>query len=171
MTKENTTPPPEPKELDHQPPSLPTSPLPKRTKTSNQDNQEKDNPAPPTASIDSVMASSKPSTALPPLFVKKLTDSAQAPTRGSALAAGYDIYGAKETVIPARGKAMVDTGISIAVPEGTCMCFSSFIHSFFFFFFFFYQNFNLPKMIKTDEMNFCIWPYCSPQWTCSKTFH
>ena len=139
MTKENTTPPPEPKELDHQPPSLPTSPLPKRTKTSNQDNQEKDNPAPPTASIDSVMASSKPSTALPPLFVKKLTDSAQAPTRGSALAAGYDIYGAKETVIPARGKAMVDTGISIAVPEGTCMCFSSFIHSFFFFFFFFFK--------------------------------
>ena len=57
----------------------------------------------------------------PPLFVKKLTDSARAPTRGSALAAGYDIYGAKETVIPARGKALVDTGVSIAVPEGTCM--------------------------------------------------
>lgn len=59
---------------------------------------------------------------LPPLLVKKLVESAQAPTRGSAFAAGYDIYAAKETVIPAKGKAAVDTGIAIAVPEGTCMC-------------------------------------------------
>jgi dUTP pyrophosphatase len=29
------------------------------------------------------------------------------------------MYSAKETVIPAKGKAMVDTGIAIAVPEGT----------------------------------------------------
>jgi dUTP pyrophosphatase len=52
--------------------------------------------------------------------VKKLVESAQAPTRGSAFAAGYDIYSAKETVIPAKGKGAVDTGIAIAVPEGTC---------------------------------------------------
>jgi dUTP pyrophosphatase len=58
---------------------------------------------------------------MPPLLVKKLVDSARAPTRGSAFAAGYDMYSAKETVIPAKGKAMVDTGIAIAVPEGTCM--------------------------------------------------
>jgi dUTP pyrophosphatase len=56
---------------------------------------------------------------LPPLLVKKLTESAQAPVRGSAFAAGYDLYSAKETVIPAKGKALVDTGLAIAVPEGT----------------------------------------------------
>jgi dUTP pyrophosphatase len=56
----------------------------------------------------------------PPLLVKKLTESAKAPTRGSAFAAGYDLYSAKETVIPAKGKGMVDTGLAIAVPEGTC---------------------------------------------------
>lgn len=39
--------------------------------------------------------------------------------RGSALAAGYDLYAAEEKVIPARGKALVDLQLSIAVPEGT----------------------------------------------------
>ncbi|EON96937.1 putative deoxyuridine 5 -triphosphate nucleotidohydrolase protein [Phaeoacremonium minimum UCRPA7] len=55
----------------------------------------------------------------PPLLIKKLSDKARAPTRGSAFAAGYDIYAAKETVIPARGKGLVDTDISMAVPAGT----------------------------------------------------
>lgn len=58
---------------------------------------------------------------LPPLLIKKLVDSAKAPTRGSAFAAGYDMYAAKETVVPAKGKALIDTGIAMAVPEGTCM--------------------------------------------------
>jgi dUTP pyrophosphatase len=58
---------------------------------------------------------------LPPLLIKKLVDSATAPTRGSAFAAGYDMYAAKETVVPAKGKALIDTGIAMAVPEGTCM--------------------------------------------------
>jgi dUTP pyrophosphatase len=61
------------------------------------------------------------STPIPPLLVKKLTPSARAPTRGSAFAAGYDLYSAKEIVIPAKGKGLVDTGLAIAVPEGTCM--------------------------------------------------
>lgn len=56
----------------------------------------------------------------PPLQVKKLSDKARLPTRGSAFAAGYDIYASKETVVPARGKVLVDTDISIAVPAGTC---------------------------------------------------
>lgn len=34
------------------------------------------------------------------------------------------MYSAKETVVPAKGKALVDTGLAIAVPEGTCMCLS-----------------------------------------------
>jgi len=57
----------------------------------------------------------------PPLLIKKLSDKARVPTRGSAFAAGYDLYAARETTIPARGKALVDTDISMAVPAGTCM--------------------------------------------------
>jgi dUTP pyrophosphatase len=56
----------------------------------------------------------------PALLIKKLSDKAKLPTRGSEFAAGYDIYASKETVIPARGKALVDTDISMAVPAGTC---------------------------------------------------
>lgn len=58
--------------------------------------------------------------ALPPLQIKKLSDKGRLPTRGSAFAAGYDLYAAKDTTIPARGKALVDTDISMAVPAGTC---------------------------------------------------
>ena len=58
--------------------------------------------------------------AAPPLLVKKLSPNARTPTRGSAYAAGYDLYAAKPTTIPKRGKALVDTDIAIAVSEGTC---------------------------------------------------
>lgn len=57
----------------------------------------------------------------PPLLVKKLSSAATAPTRGSAFAAGYDVYSARPTTIPARGKGMVETDLAIAVPEGTCV--------------------------------------------------
>jgi dUTP pyrophosphatase len=53
-------------------------------------------------------------------LIKKLSDKARLPTRGSAFAAGYDLYAAKDTVVPARGKVLVETDISMAVPEGTC---------------------------------------------------
>ncbi|OWZ54914.1 deoxyuridine 5'-triphosphate nucleotidohydrolase [Cryptococcus neoformans A2-102-5] len=53
------------------------------------------------------------------LLIKKLSPSATLPTRGSSLSAGYDLYSAEETVVPARGKALIDSGLSIAVPEGT----------------------------------------------------
>jgi hypothetical protein len=62
----------------------------------------------------------------PPLLVKKLSSAAKAPTRGSAFAAGYDIYSARATTIPARGKGMVETDLAIAVPEGTCEFLSCF---------------------------------------------
>jgi len=55
----------------------------------------------------------------PALQVKLLAPSAKAPTRGSAYAAGYDLYASKATVVPARGKVLVDTDISIAVPANT----------------------------------------------------
>ncbi|KIJ70476.1 hypothetical protein HYDPIDRAFT_23578 [Hydnomerulius pinastri MD-312] len=53
------------------------------------------------------------------LLIKRLSDKARVPTRGSALAAGYDLYSAEKKTIPAHGKALVDTQLSIAVPVGT----------------------------------------------------
>ena len=53
------------------------------------------------------------------LEVKLHSDKAQVPTRGSPDAAGYDLYSAEDTVVPARGKITVDTQISIATPPGT----------------------------------------------------
>lgn len=55
----------------------------------------------------------------PLLKVKKLSDKAVLPSRGSALAAGYDLSSAAEAIVPARGKALVPTDLSIAIPEGT----------------------------------------------------
>lgn len=52
--------------------------------------------------------------------VKKLNDNAILPTRGSAYAAGYDLYACLEadTVIGAGETVKIGTGLSIAVPEG-----------------------------------------------------
>lgn len=95
--------------------SPPHSPPAKRVKT--------DGTTSTTSTMAHVNGSTIPTTAIeqaPPLLIKKLSDKARLPTRGSAFAAGYDIYAAKATVIPARGKAIVDTDISMAVPAGTC---------------------------------------------------
>ncbi|KIK05856.1 hypothetical protein K443DRAFT_674896 [Laccaria amethystina LaAM-08-1] len=54
-----------------------------------------------------------------PLLVKRLSQKAKLPTRGSQLAAGYDLYSAERKTVPAHGKALIDTQISIAVPIGT----------------------------------------------------
>lgn len=53
-----------------------------------------------------------------PLLVKRLTQVARLPTKGSKFAAGYDLYSSEDNVVPARGKNLVKTGISIAVPSG-----------------------------------------------------
>ncbi|KAF8076089.1 dUTP pyrophosphatase [Lyophyllum atratum] len=63
-----------------------------------------------------------PDTTLAPvsnLLIKRLSEKARLPTRGSPLSAGYDLYSAEKKVIPAHGKALIDTQISIAVPVGT----------------------------------------------------
>ncbi|XP_058787870.1 deoxyuridine 5'-triphosphate nucleotidohydrolase [Vicia villosa] len=53
------------------------------------------------------------------LRVKKLSDKAVIPSRGSPLSAGYDLSSATDAKVPARGKALIPTDLSIAVPEGT----------------------------------------------------
>lgn len=52
--------------------------------------------------------------------VKKLKENAQLPTRGSAYAAGYDLYACLDEAITinAGETVKVGTGLSIAVPEG-----------------------------------------------------
>ncbi|PGH23254.1 deoxyuridine 5'-triphosphate nucleotidohydrolase [Polytolypa hystricis UAMH7299] len=116
MTKEATPPPTESTSTTntHQPPSLPSSPLAKRPKTAAMAATIDSNTSSATPAVTSVSQSTPP-----PLLVKKLVLEAQTPTRGSAFAAGYDLYCAKKIVIPAKGKGLVSTGLAIAVPEGT----------------------------------------------------
>ena len=52
--------------------------------------------------------------------VKKLKENANLPTRGSAYAAGYDLYACLDEAVTVEAGATVKigTGLSIAVPEG-----------------------------------------------------
>lgn len=53
--------------------------------------------------------------------IKKLKENAIIPTRGSASAAGYDLYACLDTEsvsIPPHAAAKIGTGIALAVPEG-----------------------------------------------------
>ena len=52
--------------------------------------------------------------------VKKLKETANLPTRGSAYAAGYDLYACLDEAVTVEAGATVKigTGLSIAVPEG-----------------------------------------------------
>ena len=51
----------------------------------------------------------------------KLNDLAKEPTRGSAAAAGYDLYAAStdDIAIPAHSTVKVGTGLAFELPEGT----------------------------------------------------
>ena len=55
---------------------------------------------------------------LPKLRVKKLDPKAFIPTKGSEHAAGYDLYSIEQIIIPPNSKALVSTGISMAIPVG-----------------------------------------------------
>lgn len=52
----------------------------------------------------------------PKLYVKKLSETAVLPKKGSALAAGWDLAAAKDVVVPARGRAVVPTDLAMATP-------------------------------------------------------
>lgn len=53
------------------------------------------------------------------LGIKKLTNDAIMPTRGSDGAVGYDLYSTEDTVVPCQaGRALVGTGISVVLPPG-----------------------------------------------------
>ena len=52
--------------------------------------------------------------------IKKLRESAKLPTRGSAAAAGYDLYACigKDVIIAPHTTVKIGTGLAVAVPEG-----------------------------------------------------
>jgi len=53
-----------------------------------------------------------------PIQVKRLSDAAILPRKGTPGSAGYDLYASNECVVPAKGKAIVQTGIAMAIPWG-----------------------------------------------------
>jgi dUTP pyrophosphatase len=53
------------------------------------------------------------------IAVKKLRFDAIIPTRGSKDAAGLDLYAVDYITIPAGGRVLVPTGISISIPKNT----------------------------------------------------
>lgn len=52
------------------------------------------------------------------LFVKRLSENATLPTRGSTEAAGLDLYAAEAMTIPPHGKGLVATDLALDVPPG-----------------------------------------------------
>ena len=53
------------------------------------------------------------------MFAKLLRPNAQLPTRANPGDAGYDLAAVEGVAIPPRGKAVVPTGVAIAIPEDT----------------------------------------------------
>lgn len=55
---------------------------------------------------------------IPQLIVKRLTDTAQLPTRATDGSAGLDLYADQSLMIHPHGRALISTGIKIAIPDG-----------------------------------------------------
>ena len=51
--------------------------------------------------------------------VKKLTESAQIPTRANESDAGWDIYSDEDVIINPNTQRLISTGISVEIPHGT----------------------------------------------------
>jgi len=52
------------------------------------------------------------------LLVKRLSENAKLPVRASDGAAGYDLFASCDVHVPARGKAMINTDVTIQLPQG-----------------------------------------------------
>ncbi|KAK8810898.1 hypothetical protein WA556_003981 [Blastocystis sp. ATCC 50177/Nand II] len=51
------------------------------------------------------------------LYIKKLSENATTPVRGSPYSAGYDLFSAADMTIKAHGKGIVPTDLSVAIPK------------------------------------------------------
>lgn len=65
------------------------------------------------------MSNSNTNNQVDTLFVKKLSEHATLPVRGSEFSAGFDLSASREATIPPGGRAIVHTDLSIACPAGT----------------------------------------------------
>ncbi|CDI97414.1 dUTP pyrophosphatase [Echinococcus multilocularis] len=54
----------------------------------------------------------------PVLRFRKVSNLAYTPTRGSELAAGYDLYSSVDCVVKVGGRTLINTDIQIALPPG-----------------------------------------------------
>jgi len=52
------------------------------------------------------------------LKFKRLSQNAIIPKRGSLYAAGYDLHSATEIIVPSKGKILIPTNLSCAIPQG-----------------------------------------------------
>ena len=68
---------------------------------------------------DPATPQSRPPSPPVPLRVKQHSLSARVPTRGSTHTAGYDLHSAEAKTVPARGRSLVNTNLSVVVPPGT----------------------------------------------------
>lgn len=62
--------------------------------------------------------SKKQKTDVPMLKVFLRSENAKVPTKGSALAAGYDIYASEDGMVPSHGQGMIGTDLTVCVPVG-----------------------------------------------------
>ena len=53
------------------------------------------------------------------LQVKRLSEFAVIPSRGSEFSAGFDLSSAYDAIVPKNGKALIKTDLAIAIPENT----------------------------------------------------
>jgi len=54
-----------------------------------------------------------------PLLVKRLSEDATLPVKGTVLSAGFDLSASRPTTIPPGGRGIIHTDLSIACPPGT----------------------------------------------------
>jgi dUTP pyrophosphatase len=70
----------------------------------------------PLKSLDSFVLPTSSFSSLTSLQVKRLSSTATLPTRGSELAAGYDLYASETGRIPPFSRMAIPTGISLCLP-------------------------------------------------------
>lgn len=68
--------------------------------------------------MEAIIAEHEREDAANSLLIHRLTPDAITPTRGSHLAAGYDLYAPLPVLIPCGGRLLVDTQIAVAIPPG-----------------------------------------------------
>ncbi|OSX69510.1 hypothetical protein BU14_1443s0001 [Porphyra umbilicalis] len=73
-------------------------------------------PLPATPPLPIMMQDASALSGAPSMRVQLLDPRAVAPARGSATAAGYDLSALEDGSVPARGRALLRTGLAIALP-------------------------------------------------------